>query len=432
MNKRAVTRITAAAVAAVFATGFTACGAADAKKETTSTTTTTTKAVSQVSNTDTIDTQDVDVDITTDEGWTDESTPVILHIATTDSTVDFYHAVSPSEDNIGSDMLSLAPTDYAVTIISPINADGSVYSSDPDTASVVSTSVITVADNDDTDAQGKVDANLHKIPAEEVTDDTITGIIDEIGKAVANGDDTLTGDKGQKVIDTAVKNTSEAPNVSDDIKDTVKETAENTIVVKNDDEATPTIPTAPKADTAPATEAPKADTTPATEAPKADTTPATETPKADTDTTPATEAPTTSGRHWVVDVPGHYETKTVTVGQHWEKNIVTIVDEPERTDTVWVAGDGVDPDTGEEVATFADGTVVWGHDNIINYSDTHPWKDCGKLSDGSELIAMMPWDCGYSKTVTVPAVTHEEDQGQWVDDTEEQQVWVEEQGHWEN
>lgn len=60
------------------------------------------------------------------EGWTDDSTPAIAHVTSSDGSVDYYHAVTASEAASGA-TVDLAPGDYRVSWVSPINADGSIY-----------------------------------------------------------------------------------------------------------------------------------------------------------------------------------------------------------------------------------------------------------------------------------------------------------------
>lgn len=176
---------------------------------------------------------DVDVNVKADDGWTKDSTPVILHIKSSDDTsknaVDFYHAVKPTEDNKASDSISLTPGKYTVEVISPLNSDGSamvVYntSGDKENVSVVSQSTITVTEpaKDDASAteasdadDNKIDITLNKVPAEQVTDDMVATIVDKTKTAVDNGDTTLKGDAGKEVLDKVETNAKANPNVTE-------------------------------------------------------------------------------------------------------------------------------------------------------------------------------------------------------------------------
>lgn len=171
---------------------------------------------------------DVGVNVKADDGWTKDSTPVILHVKEADKSddkdaVDFYHAVKPTEDNKASDSISMKPGKYTVEVISPLNSDGSamvVYntSGDNSNVSVVSTSTITVTEpvkastgKDD----NRIDITLNKVPAEQVTDDMVKTIVDKAKTAVNNGDTTLKGDAGKEVLDKVETNAKANPNVTE-------------------------------------------------------------------------------------------------------------------------------------------------------------------------------------------------------------------------
>jgi len=168
------------------------------------------------------------VNVKADDGWTKDSTPVILHVKEADKSddkdaVDFYHAVSPTEDNKASDSISLKPGKYTVEVISPLNSDGSamvVYntSGDNNNVSVVSQSTITVTEPVKASAgkdDNKIDITLNKVPAEQVTDDMVATIVDKTKTAVDNGDTTLKGDAGKEVLDKVENNAKANPNVTE-------------------------------------------------------------------------------------------------------------------------------------------------------------------------------------------------------------------------
>lgn len=194
-----------------------------------------TPTTSSASDTTKTEPADVDVNVKADDGWTKDSTPVILHVKTSDDTskdaVDFYHAVNPTEDNKASDSISLKPGKYTVEVISPLNSDGSamvVYNTSGDNSniSVVSQSTITVtepvkasADKDD----NKIDITLNKVPAEQVTDDMVKTIVDKTKTAVDNGDTTLKGDAGKEVLDKVETNAKANPNVTEATTEQVEE-----------------------------------------------------------------------------------------------------------------------------------------------------------------------------------------------------------------
>lgn len=199
----------------------------------------------------------VGVNVKADDGWTKDSTPVILHVKEADKSddkdaVDFYHAVSPTENNKASDSISLKPGKYTVEVISPLNSDGSamvVYntSGDNSNVSVVSTSTITVtkpvkvsAGKDD----NKIDITLNKVPAEQVTDDMVKTIVDKTKTAVDNGDTTLKGDAGKEVLDKVETNAKANPNVTEATTEKAEEN--KTTADTNTETAKPTTPSTGK------------------------------------------------------------------------------------------------------------------------------------------------------------------------------------------
>lgn len=151
-------------------------------------------------------------------GWSKDSSPFVVHFtglgdATAD--VDFYHAVSASDD--ASAQVELPAGSYEVDYISAINADGSIYRTPDEPATVV----IGEADGESEDASEEqptldVDGSFEQVPAEDVTQDDIDGILGELADAVEKGDETLSGDAGKDVVDTATGNAQNAPNVDKD------------------------------------------------------------------------------------------------------------------------------------------------------------------------------------------------------------------------
>lgn len=71
-----------------------------------------------------------------DKKWTAKSTPVLLHIISTDmnNDVDMYRAVRPAQgkDTRGSASVQLSAGEYDVEYVSPVNADGSIYETPED------------------------------------------------------------------------------------------------------------------------------------------------------------------------------------------------------------------------------------------------------------------------------------------------------------
>ena len=150
------------------------------------------------------------IGVTADSGWDGESTPAIAHIV--GEGVDFYHAINPdAEGNKGASTVELAEGDYTVSLISPLNSDGSAY----ELYGTSGEQAVSVA------AAGElsVDFVMTLIAAEDVTDETVQSIVSQTRLAVENGDETLKGDVGRSVLDRLVQNAAANPNVSDETKD---------------------------------------------------------------------------------------------------------------------------------------------------------------------------------------------------------------------
>ena len=156
-------------------------------------------------------TVDVTLSVTADHGWDENSTPAIAHIEGND--VDFYHAVTPDADgNKGTSTVKLAEGDYTVSFVSPVNSDGSAFDI-YDTGAPVDITV-------DTDAKTApaVDCPMTQIPADQVTDEMLQGIIDQTKDAIEKGDETLKGDAGTGILDKLEGNVAQNPNASDETK----------------------------------------------------------------------------------------------------------------------------------------------------------------------------------------------------------------------
>lgn len=170
-------------------------------------------AFTQQDKTDTDEQKTVGVtlNVTADNGWDENSTPAIAHIEGND--VDFYHAVTPdAEGNKGTSTVALAEGDYTVSFISPVNSDGSAFNI-YDTGAPVDITV-----DADAETAPAVDCPMTQIPADQVTDEMLQGIIDQTKDAVENGDETLKGDAGTGILDKLEGNVAQNPNASDETK----------------------------------------------------------------------------------------------------------------------------------------------------------------------------------------------------------------------
>lgn len=161
------------------------------------------------------------------EGWdADTSTPVIAHIEGADGEVDFYTAFAANEKV----SVTVGETGtYNVSLIPPVNADGSTYKAASGEIAAVKT---------DGKAGGTVIA-LEKVDADKVTEDELTAIAKDVAEAVKKGDSTLTGERGVRVVNIFQTNIGSNPNADTDAveKETVK--AEETAKEEKSDAKTP-------------------------------------------------------------------------------------------------------------------------------------------------------------------------------------------------
>lgn len=161
------------------------------------------------------------------EGWdADTSTPVIAHIEGADGEVDFYTAFAANEKV----SVTVGETGtYNVSLIPPVNADGSTYKAASGEIAAVKT---------DGKAGGTVIA-LEKVDADKVTEDELTAIAKDVAEAVKKGDSTLTGERGVKVVNIFQTNISSNPNADTDAVEKETGKAEETAKEDKSDAKTP-------------------------------------------------------------------------------------------------------------------------------------------------------------------------------------------------
>lgn len=161
------------------------------------------------------------------EGWgADTSTPVIAHIEGADGEVDFYTAIAANKKvtvKVGKSGT------YTVTLIPPVNADGSTYKA---------ASSKVKAGKDDKKTNGTV-ITLEKVDAGKVTKDDLTAIAKDVAAAVKKGDSTLTGDKGAAVAKKFEDNIKKNPNADADAVEKESEKAQETAKEDKSDAKTP-------------------------------------------------------------------------------------------------------------------------------------------------------------------------------------------------
>ena len=161
------------------------------------------------------------------DGWdADTSTPVIAHIEDADGKVDFYTAIAANKQvtvEVGESGT------YTVTLIPPVNADGSTYKA---------ASSKVKAGKDDKKTNGTV-ITLEKVDADKVTKDDLTAIAKDVAEAVKKGDSTLTGDKGAEVVKKFEDNIKKNPNADADAVEKESEKAQETAKEDKSDAKTP-------------------------------------------------------------------------------------------------------------------------------------------------------------------------------------------------
>lgn len=161
------------------------------------------------------------------DGWdADTSTPVIAHIEGADGKVDFYTAIAANKQvtvEVGESGT------YTVTLIPPVNADGSTYKA---------ASSKVKAGKDDKKTNGTV-ITLEKVDADKVTKDDLTAIAKDVAAAVKKGDSTLTGDKGAEVVKKFEDNIKKNPNADTDAVEKESEKAQETTKEDKSDAKTP-------------------------------------------------------------------------------------------------------------------------------------------------------------------------------------------------
>ena len=161
------------------------------------------------------------------DGWdADTSTPVIAHIEGADGDVDFYTAIAANKRV--SVTVGESGT-YSVSLIPPVNADGSTYKA-------ASGEVDAVKTDEKTDG---TTITLEKVDADKVTKDDLTAIAKDVAEAVKKGDSTLTGDKGAEVVKKFEDNIKKNPNADADAVEKESEKAQETAKEDKSDAKTP-------------------------------------------------------------------------------------------------------------------------------------------------------------------------------------------------
>ena len=128
------------------------------------------------------------------------STPLIAHI--TGNGVDLYTTLNEE----GKAQVELMPGDYEVEFVPGIGADGSLLK-------VPGKMKLSVKDSG-----GSVSAAASKSDAADVSKEEISAVMEQIAAAVKNGDSSLKGEAGKKLLETAKANAAANPNMDDEGK----------------------------------------------------------------------------------------------------------------------------------------------------------------------------------------------------------------------
>lgn len=310
------------------------------------------------------------INVSADDKVTETSTPVIMHVESTDERtepVDFYHAVN---SGVKTDTVEVSPGEYKITVTGVINNDGSIAK--PKTESKeIALDIKSTGKSKETENKAHLNATLDKtIPSDKVADEDIKDIADTIKNAVAKGDESLKGDAGKAIIEKVDANAKANKNISDEVKD---EVTESTKEASKETEKAPekTVTASPSSASEPS-------------------------------------EPNEKTKVWVAE-KGHYENTTEKV---WIPNVVTIVDKPAWTETV---------KTGRIICRFSDGHIAYSDEEAHNYS---------KKMILADTPVGYTW-CPETKTVHHDAVTHTEDRGYYEDKVTGKHWVVDEAGHYE-
>lgn len=130
----------------------------------------------------------------------ESSTPLIAHI--TGDGVDLYTAL----DEEGRARVELSPGDYEVEFVPSIGADGSLLK-------VPGKLKLSVKDSG-----GSFTAVPKKTDAADVPKEELSAVMEQIAAAVKNGDSSLKGEAGKKLLETAKANAAANPNMDAEAK----------------------------------------------------------------------------------------------------------------------------------------------------------------------------------------------------------------------
>lgn len=196
-----------------------------------------------------VNTTTATIKVTGADDVTDKSSPAIIHLkgccAKTEG-IETYHALTADELKNHEAKLELPTGRYDVEFITPINEDGSIYTTGEMHKIVVSNEtreehVAAVAKSEGIsteEADKKVEAEsseftggviedaFTKVDAKDVTEEQIKETLNKIADAVKLGDETLAGENGQKVIDTSINNAAKSGKVDEKVVEEARDKAQ--------------------------------------------------------------------------------------------------------------------------------------------------------------------------------------------------------------
>lgn len=313
----------------------------------------------------------LDLSIIFDENWTEDSSPIIVHIKGVDENtkeIDFYHAIMPLKDQRNvADSVEVLSGAYEISTISPVNYDGSIFKMNE---------TITIDTNDTNSKSPSAEFVLEHIKAEDTTDEQLKNILNQTQIAIENGDESLKGDTGEKILIKLKENISNNSNTSSETKQELSDT--------NTEETATTNSTSSQTT---ATDNNSAGTNSDIDSSHRTTSASMSSSSGNTNSTSSGATANTHTHNWK-------ERKV------WVSNIVTVVDEPEHV----VYG-------AQLYTKQADGT--W-----LSNGETYWFENGFTIDDLKAIIKDKMINEGYignyvNREKTIPAVTHTEDHGSY-------------------
>ncbi len=312
----------------------------------------------------------------TADGISEGTSPVITHWTGKSGEaegLEFYHATEAAAAPAGTDTVEVSQGSWEVEVLPSVNADGSLNEGTSEAATV-----------EVSEGSGPaLDQAVSTTPADQVTQERLDEVMDRVAEAVSKGDSTLTGEAGSKVVDKVAENASKNPNAD-----------ASKIEQKRDDAASSAEQAKPQETAKPSESAGSssgASQQQSSTPQKSDSNKGQSSQKADAGKGNSGSDSTSGGssqsgakaEHTHSWVAVTHEEPVYTEQPVYETRTRTVTDQEAYTTT---------QKTGRSYALFSDGHVEWTGTAADDYADDH---------GGYRWVE-------EEKTVTVPAVTHEE------------------------